>query len=433
MPRSFHAQQEIELTISHLGGMGDGVAYALGKTIMVPFTCPGDYVRAVIDSCGKDFCRATVRVMLAHGPGRQTPPCAHFGACGGCAVQHVAPEPYRRFKRDAALNAVRRLGYPEERVADLVEIGEHARRRVEFKVSVHKGIVSIGLLARRSHRVIDLAMCPVTRSDILALLPAFRKHIADLGKPANINAIHITDTGSGLDVMLTLRVPCTKADQEKTKAFAEKHNLLRLTAVCSAGETMRVAERYPVQAIFGDVRVDLPPRAFLQATEAGQQAITNLIVKYGAGCTSVAELYSGCGTYSFPLAKKGRRIAAYEGDAAMVAAMHNAIRRYGMDDRISIHCRDLMRTPLTAEELKRFDAVVINPPRNGALPQMRQLAKSGVQTIIVVSCNPATFERDAVLLRDSGYDLTKVTPIDQFVWSHHLELVAIFHAPALTI
>jgi len=186
----------------------------------------------------------------------------------------------------------------------------------------------------------------------------------------------------------------------------------------------------PVYTYFGttniELKIELPQGAFLQATQAGQDAITNFILQYLAGAKNIADLYSGCGTYTFPIAQSGCRVSAFEGSYDMALALNNTIRQNDMEGLITAHTRDLYKNPVRADELKQFDAIVINPPRNGALPQTQQIAKSGVANVVMISCNPQTFERDAKAMLEAGYKLSKIVPIDQFVWTNHLELAAFF-------
>ncbi len=315
-------------------------------------------------------------------------PCRHFGACGGCALQHLAADSYTEFKRAMLLSAVKRLGYPGERVAPLVAVGAGARRRAEFTVRVAKGTVGIGFLRPRSHVLVDIAECPVSAEAVLAPLPTFRACVASLKKPGHVQSIAIADVGDGLDVMLTLAQRATGADREKLVAFAATTpNILRLSAEMPEG-IERLHQSRAVRVRLGAAEVELPIGAFQQATALGQQAITERVLAHSAGFTKVADIYSGCGTYSFPLAEAGHRVSAYEGSVEMVTALHNAARQAGLESTVNATTRDLFKNPLNVAELNAFDAIVINPPRNGALPQFHMLAQSHVKRIIVVSCNP---------------------------------------------
>lgn len=420
-----HPSQEITIIIERLGGLGDGVGTWQGMPVFVAHTLPGEQVLAVVESVAKDHARARLHEVLTPCPTRLAAPCAHFGSCGGCALQHLPANTYRDFKRATLVSTLARLGYGTECVTDLIEAGPGARRRAEFTVRVAKGVVGIGFLRPRSHELVDIAACPVSSDAILALLPAFRHCVASLKKPGHVESIAIADLGHGLDVMLSLKERATGGDREKLIAFAGDPRILRFSARSSAG-IERLRQNGEVRIRLGAVEVELPIGAFQQATVLGQTAITERVLKHCHGFKRVADIYSGIGTYAFPLVEAGHQVEAYEGSVEMTTTLHNAARRANLENKVSATARDLFRQPLNVSELARFDAVVINPPRNGALPQFQSLAKSGVTRIVVVSCNPATFERDAIPLRDVGYRLLEATPIDQFTWSPHLELVAAF-------
>jgi 23S rRNA (uracil1939-C5)-methyltransferase len=324
------------------------------------------------------------------------------------------------------VQVVRKLGYGDEIVSDLVEVGQGSRRRAEFKVSVNKGEVSIGFFEAKSHKVIDVAMCPVTSDEIVSLLPNLREAIASLKKPGNIKAVNVSQMQNGLDVFITVGANCSANDAEKLVLFAKDNGILRLAQKEEKEEAdVLYCSKLPLVA-FGGVEVELPVGSFLQATEIGQMAITSIILGALKDHKRVVDLYCGAGTYSLPLVTSGHVVQAYEGSNEMITALHNAIRRSNLDSKISASTRDLFRRPLKQHELKNFDAVVINPPRNGALPQAEEIAKSDVKKVVMVSCNPATFERDAKSLIDGGFLLEGATAIDQFYWNAHLEVVGVF-------
>jgi 23S rRNA (uracil1939-C5)-methyltransferase len=416
---------KIQLEITTLGGMGDGIGYHEGQAVFVPFTCIGDKVEVEIEQSGKDFSRAKLVKIIEPGSDRQTPPCQHFMQCGGCSLQHLKPDSYNNFKRDILVQVVRRLGCDESILRPLVEVGQGSRRRAEFKVSVNKGEVSIGFFGAKSHNVIDLAMCPVTSEKITSLLPPLKSLISSLKKPGNIKAINISQSDNGLDIVLNVGSPTAAADKQKLTEFAGKYNILRMAEKTEQEMDVIYGNIAPI-INFGTINVELPVGSFLQATHTGQMAITDIILEHTKGYKRVADLYCGCGTYSLPLAQNGHIVHAYEGGHEMVTAIHNAARKSNFEDKIIAHFRDLYKRPLKQHELKNFDALVINPPRNGAKPQADEIAQSDIKKVIMVSCNPATFERDASSLIHGGYKLTQATPIDQFYWNSHLELVAVF-------
>lgn len=431
-----HDNPPVKLTIDALGGIGDGLARYEGNTVFVPLTCPGDTVNAILHKAGKDHLRATATEIITPSEHRQLPPCRHFGTCGGCSLQHLNSTTYTRFKQNILAHIITELGVAPSVITPMVEVGEKSRRRAEFKIAVNKGVVSLGFYAPKSHDIIALTECPVSDDRLTALLPPLKNCLQSLKKPGMLKAISVTALDSGLDAIIIVRSPLSDSDREKLVSFAKAHNVARLNEHIQTHElshTSPSAEHSTClydgenSAIaLGGVQVLLPVGAFLQATHKGQTAITQLVTEHLAGCERIADLYAGCGTYSFELVKHTASVTAYEGTEDMVQAMHNAIIRNNLEGRMTAYTRDLFTRPLNKEELNRFDGVVINPPRNGALPQIKHLITSAARTIVMVSCNPATFKRDAQCLIKGGYRLTRATAIDQFYWSGHLELVACF-------
>lgn len=419
---------QVELTIQESGGLGDGIAEYRGKPVFVPFTCAGDVVKAHIEPSGKDSQRATVVEIVTASPDRRMPPCRHFTACGGCSLQHLNAESYRGFKRGSLEKMLAPLGIGSEVIAPLVEVGAASRRRVEFKVQVAKGQVRLGFFAPQSHQMVDLQECPVTEAAITRIMPALKDCLQTLKKPGRIKAVGLTVLDHGLDAVLVTDGALHAEDKERLIGFAKEYAILRLSE--SAGDDTHVPVGFydsgKATLTLGEVEVAFPAGGFVQASRLGQQEITARVVRYLGGCRRVADLYAGCGTYSFPLAMQCDAVSAFEGSAEMVAAMHNAILRHGLDVRMRAESRDLYARPLTAAEIDCYDGVVINPPRNGALPQVKAIAASNLPKLAMVSCNPATFLRDAKHLLAHGYRLAEVTPNDQFTWSAHLELVALF-------
>lgn len=438
-----------ELTITHLGGLGDGIGEYEGRAVYVPFTCPGDVVWVEMADSG----RARLLEVVQPSAKRQPVPCAYFGQCGGCSLQHLSPPTYDDFKRNILVQSVRRLGAEESLVEPLVAIRAGARRRVEFKVAVAKGEVQLGFYAAKSHQMVAVEQCLVLTPTMDALIEPLRQCIAKLKKPGVVKALHLTEVEGGFDVCLSVTARLHAADIPLLRAFASQHSILRVAQECGDTTPEILFTQKEVQVSFAGVAVELPVASFLQATLAGQRALTRFVLQHtqkegmsgrvvteavarsaerpekerGANANKyVADIFCGCGTYGFPLAVQGVRVAAYEGNAEMVAALHNAARRAGMEERMHAEVRDLVAHPLSAGELKAFDAVVINPPRSGAKAQIEQVARSGVDTVVMVSCNPATFERDAALLLAAGYRLVAAVPIDQFYWSSHLEVAAAF-------
>lgn len=406
----------VRLRVTHLAGLGDGVAEFGGIPVFVPFTCAGDEVEARITQVGKDFCRAELVKIIEHSNNKK-PSCPHFGICGGCALQHLPAETYTEFKRSIALRIAEQLGADAQTVRPLFESGPASRRRAEAKIAVVNGEVRLGFMAARSHEVVDTPDCRVVEPAILQAMASWKVLLQSMKKPSIFKSIHFTVLDNGLDMHLRTEGKAKPADMEMLRAFTASQPMERLLM---DGQTVKVGEP---QVTMGGVAVALPPESFLQATQASQQAMVELVLRHCAGHRVVADLYCGCGTFSLPLARAGHTVRAYEGGQEAVTALFNAARRSGLD--VTAQVRDLYTQPLTSE-LQGVEAAVINPPRNGALPQSKMLAQSGVKKIVMVSCNPATFVRDAQALQAGGFRLVELTPVDQFTWSHHLELVGVF-------
>jgi 23S rRNA (uracil1939-C5)-methyltransferase len=425
---SLRAEAEVE--IEEIGARGDGVAHLPdGTRVFVPYTVPGDRVRARLSAGDGEGVAGRAVEWLTRGEGRAEPPCRHFGECGGCALQHLAGDFYAAWKRSLVETALRRRGFEAPPVAPLVTAAPATRRRADFAAVRRKDDVLLGFHARASHRVVDLAECPVMEPPIAALLPPLRELLFALLRPSDKAGVTITATDSGLDVVLESPIALGAGGRERLAAFAQAQDLARLSRRHpNARGAETVVERRPARMSFGGVPVDLPAGAFLQATRAGEATLTAFVLDAMGDAPRVADLFSGCGTFSFPLAARrgvAASVHAVDGTEPAVAALARAAQQARLG-RVTTLVRDLARRPLNDQELARFDAVVFDPPRAGAREQAEALALSRVPVVVAVSCNPATFARDARILVDGGYRLEWVKPVDQFLWSPHVELVARF-------
>jgi 23S rRNA (uracil1939-C5)-methyltransferase len=354
-----------------------------------------------------------------------TPPCLHFGKCGGCSMQNLGEAEYYQYKQDILAKVVDELGASYDLLAPIVKIGEHSRRRAEFKVAVNKGDVNIGFFAAKSHKVVEVLECPVSDQKLVKILPTLKASLQNLKKPGLVKAVSLTVLDDGLDAVVSLKSDINENDRQKLTQFAKLNNIIRLSLSLEDGDEC-VYDSGEASVSFAGVDVELPVGAFLQATCKGQEALTDLVTEHLSDCQNIADLYCGCGTYSFPLSRRAKNLSAYEGSEQMVAAMHNAIIKNGLENKITASRRDLFKRPLKEYELNRFDGLVINPPRGGALPQAKNIAQSNVKKVVMVSCNPETFKRDAKCLIDGGYELKMAVAVDQFYWTGHLEVVGVF-------
>lgn len=437
------AGAEAEIAITSLGARGDGVGRAAGMPgsavpVFVPYTVPGDRVRVRLGTKRGDGFAGEVLAWAERSPDRQEPPCPVFGRCGGCAWQHLSPALYATTKRDLLIETLARQGLRPETAfpVDAARISPPGdRRRVRFAGSRSAHAVTLGLHVRAGHEIVDLAQCAVAAPRIVTLLAPARDLAATLEalrpgrKPAGFQ-LAITLTDSGPDLTWTLPQAPSLADRQQFARFAEANQLARIAWRSAddadhAGPADMILQRAPAQLRFGKAMVELPPDAFLQAGIAGEAALQALVLAAidAARSGPVADLFAGCGTFSLPIADK-RPVHAVDGDAASVAAMDLAARRAGLT-RLTSERRDLMRRPLHVQELKRFAAVVFDPPRAGAAAQAEEIARSTVRKVVAVSCDPATLARDLKTLVDGGYAIERVTPIDQFLWSPRIEAVAV--------
>jgi 23S rRNA (uracil1939-C5)-methyltransferase len=404
-----------ELSIVALDAHGEGVA-ANGS--IVPGALPGE--RALVRLAGK---RAELIETLAAAPERAEPICRWYGRCGGCAAQHMSASLYRQWKRGLVVEALEREGVAAQ-VGELVDAHGAGRRRAAFHARFPHGQADeVGFMRARSHDIIAIDDCPLFSPGMAGAIAAARALSGDLRglmKPIEIVA---TATLDGLDVDLRGSGALERAEAEKLARTADKLDLAR---VSNHGET--VIERRPPRVAFGRALVKLPPGGFLQATEAGEALLAAFAERGLANAKRVADLFCGAGAFAIRLARRSEVFAA-DSDHAAVAALARAAATTPGLRKLSPETRDLFRRPLRADELAAFDAALIDPPRAGALEQARALAASALPLIASISCNAATFARDARILIAGGYEIESVTPLDQFRFSPHVEIAAIFRRP----
>jgi 23S rRNA (uracil1939-C5)-methyltransferase len=422
-PQTGGASERVELVVESLGAQGDGIAHWRGETIFLPFTVPGDRVRAEIGVRRGSGQEGRVVVRLADGPGRIAPVCPHFGRCGGCALQHLAPEDYRAVKLGALSEALRRVDIDPAVVAPLRTVPPYRRRaRLGLARPRDAGApVEAGFRERFRHDLVDVRECAVLEPVLFALVTPLRQAAATILEPGGAAEAMLTRCDSGVDLLIEAAGPPGLAALEALAALAEEHDLARIVWRDGHDE-IPIVERRPVRIVFSGVAVPFPPGAFLQASAAAEAVLIAEVLAGVGEQRPVLDLYAGLGTFTLALAQSGAA-RAVEGDAAAVAALAEAASRI---PGTTIERRDLDRSPLSPVELTPYAAAIFDPPRAGAMRQAEALAGSTIATVVAVSCNPATFARDAARLVAGGYRLEKVTPVDQFVWTPHLELVGVF-------
>jgi 23S rRNA (uracil1939-C5)-methyltransferase len=407
------------LVIDHIGHFGDGVARVDGGNIYVPYTLEGETVE-VAPVPGHHPDRRRLLAVERASAERITPFCQHFGICGGCAIQHWEPEHYRAWKRDLVVETLAQAKLDCE-VAALIDAHGLGRRRITLhaRIGTHD-VLKVGFAAANSHDIIPVDRCPILDPGLDGALEAawaLAEPLISAGKPLDIQ---ITATDNGLDVDVRGSGPLPAAMIAKMSRVAEQHRLARLTR---HGEL--VLMRDPPTIAVGTARVTLPPGSFLQATVAGEETLAALVSGHCKRAKHIADLFCGVGPFALRLAVKSR-ISAVDSDAGAVTALQKAAMATSGLKPVKAKARDLFRRPLMLGELRDYDTVVFDPPRQGAQAQAQQLAASKIPVVVAVSCNVATFARDARILVDGGYRIEGVTPVDQFRHTPHVELVARF-------
>jgi 23S rRNA (uracil1939-C5)-methyltransferase len=404
-----------ELEIERVGAQGDGVA----DGVFVPLTLPGERVRARVEGD-----RGELLEVLRASPERIAPVSPHYGECGGCSLQHWAHGPYLAWKVEQLRLTLARERIETEILAPFAA-QPGTRRRLALHARRGRGGAEIGFKARRSWKLVAIDVCPIADPRLVAAFPALRR-LAEpfLEHPKSAPTLHVTWTATGLDVDVT--------GVERRSGGPSADARMRAAEAASAGDMARVTmsgeivyqARQPMVRL-GPATVALPPGAFLQAVPQAEAAMAAFVSEAVAGAGRLADLYCGVGTFTFRLAEMAPVLAA-DSAAPAVAALKSAISTAPGLKAITAEARDLVRRPVLSTELAKIDAVVLDPPRAGAAEQVGEIARSTTPRVAYVSCNPATFARDARVLVDAGFTLERVLPVDQFLWSPHIELVGIF-------
>jgi 23S rRNA (uracil1939-C5)-methyltransferase len=409
------------VTIERLGQRGDGIAETLEGPVFVPLALPGEQVEIA-----REGERGRLLRVIVPSVERVEPGCRHVGACGGCAFQHWSAPPYRAWKRGLVVEALARAGL-DAPVGELIAAHGEGRRRVTFharglggSAKAGRDVLAVGFAGRRSHTIVPIDACPILAPALKGALPAawaVAGVLAPLAKPLDLQ---VTATETGLDMDVRGSGPLKPDRVAALAEVAGQHRLARLTR---HGEL--VLQREPPVISIGRAKVVLPPGSFLQATLEGERVLAQQVIAAVGKASRVADLFCGVGTFALRLAETAR-VSAVESNEAAVEALARAVRGAAGLKPVIAEARDLFRRPLLPLELKAFDAVVFDPPRQGAEAQAQQLAASKVPLVVGVSCDPVTFARDAALLVAGGYRLESVTPIDQFLYSAHVEMVGVF-------
>lgn len=393
----------ITATIDSLGHKGEGVALIEGRRVFVPLALPGEVVE--IEAEGE---RGTLVRVIEPSPARQAAPCKHFGACGGCQLQHMNRPSYEAFKIGLVETPLRHAGLTME-VSRFVDASGAGRRRA----TLHARAEGSGYMRLRSHQVHDLDICPIL-VPALARAPDIARAVMDAVGEADVS---FTATLSGLDV--GVRTARKQAREDRLMPLVARFGLARLAL---NGEMVLQAQTPMIG--MGKAQVELPIDSFLQATEAAEAVLSNYVLDAIGSAKQVADLFCGIGPFALRLAEK-RPVFAVDSNKAAIAALDKARRITKGIREVTAKSRDLFRDPLTRFELP-FDAVVLDPPRAGAEAQVRELALTKIKTVVMIACDARTFARDAAHLVQAGFMLDDLMVVDQFLWSSHVEIAATF-------
>lgn len=408
------ARRSSSVVIERLGSKGDGQVRIDDEWVSVPQALPGEEVRIIVEGD-----RARLVEIVTPSPDRKLPSCPHFGACGGCSLQHLADEPYRVFKRNLVVNALKSRGL-EPPVEETWVTPPGSRRRITLAARRTKAGVQLGFHSRRSQDIVDIQACPVASPDIVRKLGALKELAGPLAPLKGEMDMAVTTLPNGLDLHVT-----------GIATFAAPHDLMMAGAKSLAAGFIRasIGHEVPLSQSTPEIQVGRaflrpPPGGFLQASAEAETFIASLVRQHLKFALEVADLFSGCGTFALRLAEESR-VYAVEGDADAIEALEASARSAPGLKPVSVEVRDLFRNPVPSATLSRFQGLILNPPRAGAAKQVAEIAFSGVKRVAYVSCDPGTLARDLRVLVDAGYRIVLVQPVDQFLWSAHVEVVVL--------
>ena len=415
------------VTVRSLGHRGDGIAQFDNQVFYVPFAVPGDRVLVSRSLDG------TLKVEEhSHvSPLRVEPSCEYFSRCGGCSVQQLQKDDYNQWKENILVNALKRRDIDSSIVEPMIEGGPRRRRRVRFHfVNTKDGIV-FGYRSPQSHRVIQINRCPLIETVLEKYIEPLRSAFSDLFRPKTAGEVSLTAANEGVDLLLIMEGKPDLLMRKKLAALASRLGLVRISwrqkARNGKSDLEIILTQKAVTIFLGDTRVNLPADGFVQPTGAGEISLISSVLSVLRPGNVVLDLFAGSGTFALAAAKTRAQVHAVEFDSTQLEALKTAAKIEDFSELVTCEKRDLKRRPMLEPELRRYDVVILDPPRAGAEKQVKQLARSNVPKVIYISCNPVTFARDAQTLVRAKYTLEKAQPIDQFFWSPHLELVGVFN------
>ncbi len=409
---------EQSLQITDIGITGDGIARLEGgEVVFVPFAAKGDLLLADVTKDTDGQYRAKINSILVKSPNRVTPPCRHFGICGGCAIQHINQDTYQDFKIRQVRAALSKSGAAMPRDFQSVFIPNGTRRRANFACRVTKGNAIIGFHERRSPNIRNVPDCLLITGELRAAMEALRLFLPDIIGEGQKADIFIQCVEGQTEIGITGKIASGWEGQQALSDALRAMNASRISIRARDFEPYEILfEEKPYYKRFDSLLVNLAPCAFLQPSEEGERALTQCVIDGAGDAIRIADLFCGNGTFTGPL--MDRDIVAADNAPVAIASLQEA--------GVRAEVRNLFKDPYTTYDLEDRDCVILDPPRAGASAQVRMLTESNVQKIVYVSCAPQSFAKDAADLINGGYGLSKLTLVDQFIWSSHTEVVGVF-------
>ncbi|MFT7144611.1 MAG: 23S rRNA (uracil1939-C5)-methyltransferase [bacterium] len=415
------------VTIAHVGQNGDGIAKLKnGETVYVPYTLDGEKVSIDIGQKKGNGFSASVLQILEPSTERIEAPCPYFSKCGGCAAQHMEDDFYKTWKKDIVKTALKRHNIDDNSLTDPIILPHSTRRRSNLKAQKIKTRLQFGYRQKGSHDIINIDSCLVLRPELVQLFTPLKRLLAEFLANKETAEIWISVTNNQTD--LYIEMPQHKAlsyeERETLASFAKRHNITKFTLKVDGFEDPVYAEGQPTVS-FDGIPVSVGAKNFLQASDSADHRLTETLLSFlkDKNIKKVADLFCGRGTFTFAF-PNDITVDGYEADRQALEALNNAAKTTAKN--IKGVYKNLFLDPLMTTELNEYDAIVLDPPRDGAKEQIKEISKSAVQHIVYISCSPNTFSRDAQNLLESGYQLKIITPIDQFLWSNHIEVIALF-------
>ena len=417
----------VELYIKEIGVKGDGLATYNDEHIFVDRALAHESVDAKIYKTKDGISRATIQNIITTSPDRSKPPCPYYDRCGGCQMQHMSHDPYKKWKEDKVITLFKeRLPDSKPTLLPTQFINTETRRRSSFAVLKQNQKLILGYHQRRSKNITDIENCLILDRDIMTIAHEIKPYLMNIVRDSRVCDVFIQKVDAAFDLVIT--GPVGKKGEPDLDVRQACADLIQNTKIARISWRFRerrepevLLEKHPLLKQTGSLHVPLPPLAFLQPSQAGEKALAKAMLEFLPSTSPLKclDLFSGNGTFTGYLLEKGHSVAAYESDDSAVLSLKKSSFK-------NVHRRNLFKEPLEEGELNKYDVVVLDPPRAGAKEQIKHLAKSDVKTIIYISCNPASFARDAQELLENDYHFEKLQIVDQFPWSTHVEIATLF-------